>query len=288
MAQRIEGKALAAQVKAKVAAGVAELKAQGIEPCLAVILVGNDPASATYVRGKERDCGECGIRSRMVYLPEATTQAELLAVVQSLAADTSVHGILVQLPLPGQIDARAVIDAIPPEKDVDGFTPVNVGRMVIGQECFLPCTPAGVIEMIKTTGVPMAGKRVVVLGRSNIVGKPAALLLLRENATVTICHSRTENLKEVCAGADILVSAVGRAGFVTGDMVKPGAVVIDVGINVGPDGKLCGDVVYDEAAAKAAWISPVPGGVGLMTRAMLMVNTLEACRRQTAAQQKAE
>lgn len=281
MAQRIEGKKLAAAVKEKVAAQVAELKAQGTAPCLAVILVGEDPASATYVRGKERDCAECGIFSRMVYLPAATTQDELLHIVRELAEDPTVHGILVQLPLPEHIDERAVIDAIPPEKDVDGFTPVNVGRMMIGEQCFLPCTPAGVMEMLHATGVPLAGKRAVVLGRSNIVGKPAALLLLRENATVTICHSRTENLKEVCAQADILVSAVGRAGFVTGDMVKPGAVVIDVGINVGPDGKLCGDVVYAEAAEKAAWISPVPGGVGLMTRAMLMVNTVEACRRQT-------
>lgn len=281
MAQRIEGKKLAAQIKQNMAAEVQALKARGIVPCLAVILVGNDPASATYVRGKERDCAECGIFSRMVYLPAETTQPELLRVVDELAKDPAVHGILVQLPLPEQIDAQAVIDAIPPEKDVDGFTPVNVGRMMIGEACFLPCTPAGVMEMLRATGVPAAGKRAVVLGRSNIVGKPAALLLLRENATVTICHSRTENLKEVCAQADILVSAVGRAGFVTGDMVKPGAVVIDVGINVGPDGKLCGDVVYDEAAKKAAWISPVPGGVGLMTRAMLMVNTVEACRRQT-------
>lgn len=281
MAQRIEGKKLAAQIKQNMAAEVQALKARGIVPCLAVILVGNDPASATYVRGKERDCAECGIFSRMVYLPAETTQPELLRVVDELAKDPAVHGILVQLPLPEQIDAQAVIDAIPPEKDVDGFTPVNVGRMMIGEACFLPCTPAGVMEMLRATGVPAAGKRAVVLGRSNIVGKPAALLLLRENATVTICHSRTENLKEVCAQADILVSAVGRAGFVTGDMVKPGAVVIDVGINVGPDGKLCGDVVYDEAAEKAAWISPVPGGVGLMTRAMLMVNTVEACRRQT-------
>lgn len=281
MAQRIEGKALAAQVKARAAAGAQALKARGVTPCLAVIMVGNDPASARYVRGKERDCGECGILSRMVYLPGETTQPELLQIVGTLAADPSVHGILVQLPLPEQIDAQAVIEAIPPEKDVDGFTPVNVGRMMIGEACFLPCTPAGVIEMIRSTGVAMAGKHAVVLGRSNIVGKPAALLLLRENATVTVCHSRTTNLAQVCAGADILVSAVGRAGFVTGDMVKPGAVVIDVGINVGADGKLCGDVVYEEAAAKAAWISPVPGGVGLMTRAMLMVNTVEACRRQT-------
>jgi methylenetetrahydrofolate dehydrogenase (NADP+)/methenyltetrahydrofolate cyclohydrolase len=283
MAQRIEGKALAAEVKAKAAADVEALKAQGVTPCLAVILVGDDPASATYVRGKEKDCVQCGIESRMIHLPAETTQEQLLAQVHALAEDDAVHGILVQLPLPGHIDAQAVVDAIPPEKDVDGFTPANVGRMVIGEACFLPCTPAGVIEMLRYTGIEIAGKNAVVLGRSNIVGKPAALLLVRENATVTICHSRTKNLKEICANADILVSAVGKAGFVTGDMVKEGAVVIDVGINVGADGKLCGDVVYSEAAEKAAWISPVPGGVGLMTRAMLMVNTVEACRRLTGA-----
>jgi methylenetetrahydrofolate dehydrogenase (NADP+)/methenyltetrahydrofolate cyclohydrolase len=283
MAQRIEGKVLAAEVKAKAAADVEALKAQGVTPCLAVILVGDDPASATYVRGKEKDCVQCGIESRMIHLPAETTQEQLLAQVNALAADDAVHGILVQLPLPKHIDAQAVVDAIPPEKDVDGFTPANVGRMVIGEECFLPCTPAGVIEMLRYTGIEIAGKNAVVLGRSNIVGKPAALLLVRENATVTICHSRTKNLKEICANADILVSAVGKAGFVTGDMVKEGAVVIDVGINVGADGKLCGDVVYSEAAEKAAWISPVPGGVGLMTRAMLMVNTVEACRRLTGA-----
>jgi methylenetetrahydrofolate dehydrogenase (NADP+)/methenyltetrahydrofolate cyclohydrolase len=283
MAQRIEGKVLAAEVKAKAAADVEALKAQGVAPCLAVILVGDDPASATYVRGKEKDCVQCGIESRMIHLPAETTQEQLLAQVNALAADDAVHGILVQLPLPKHIDAQAVVDAIPPEKDVDGFTPANVGRMVIGEECFLPCTPAGVIEMLRYTGIEIAGKNAVVLGRSNIVGKPAALLLVRENATVTICHSRTKNLKEICANADILVSAVGKAGFVTGDMVKEGAVVIDVGINVGADGKLCGDVVYSEAAEKAAWISPVPGGVGLMTRAMLMVNTVEACRRLTGA-----
>lgn len=280
-AQLIDGKVLAAQVKEKVTAQVEAMQREGVQPCLAVIMVGNNPASAAYVRGKERDCIQCGIRSLMVRLPEQTTQEELLAQIALLAADQTVHGILVQLPLPAWIDEQAVIRAIPPEKDVDGFTPENVGRMLIGGECFLPCTPAGVIEMIRSTGTVMEGKKAVVLGRSNIVGKPAALLLLRENATVTICHSRTENLAEICSQADILIAAVGRAGFVTADMVKPGAVVIDVGINADENGKLCGDVRFAEAAEKAAFISPVPGGVGLMTRAMLLVNTLEACRRQT-------
>ena len=280
MAIRIEGKQLAAQVKARVAEGVEKLKQQGTEPCLAVILVGEDPASQVYVKGKVKDCAECGIRSLELRMPAETTQEELLAKLAELAADTSVHGILVQLPLPAHINEKTVIDAIPPEKDVDGFTAVNVGRMMIGEECFLPCTPAGCLEMIRSTGISISGKNAVVIGRSNIVGKPAAMLLLRENATVTICHSRTVNLKEICANADILVAAVGRAGFVTGDMVKPGAVVIDVGINRNAEGKLCGDVDYEAAAEKAAYITPVPGGVGLMTRAMLMQNTLQAAQRQ--------
>lgn len=279
-AQIIDGKALAAQVKAEAAAETAALKAKGVTPCLAVILVGEDPASQVYVRGKAKDCGDCGIDSRVIRLPEETTQAELLKLVGKLAADKAVNGILVQLPLPAHIDEKAVIDAIPPEKDVDGFSPVNVGRMQIGEPCFLPCTPAGCIRMIESTGTAIEGKHAVVIGRSNIVGKPAALLLLAKNATVTICHSRTANLKELCAGADILVAAVGKAGFVTGDMVKPGAVVIDVGINRGEDGKLHGDVDFAAAAEKAAYITPVPGGVGPMTRAMLMKNTVQAAARQ--------
>lgn len=278
-AKIMDGKALAAAVKAEAAAEVAALRARGVVPCLAVILVGEDPASQVYVRGKAKDCEECGIDSRVIRLPETTTQEELLALLAELAADKAVHGILVQLPLPGQIDERTVIDAIPPEKDVDGFSPVNVGRMQTGQPCFLPCTPAGCVRMIKETGMDIAGKNAVVIGRSNIVGKPAALLLLEKNATVTICHSKTQNLKEICANADILVAAVGRAGFVTGDMVKEGAVVVDVGINRGADGKLHGDVDYEAAAEKAAWITPVPGGVGPMTRAMLMKNTVEAAAR---------
>lgn len=278
-AKIIDGKALAAAVKQEAAQQVEELKARGITPCLAVVLVGEDPASQVYVRGKINDCAQCGIESRSVRLSETATQAELLAQVKLLAEDPAVHGILVQLPLPAQIDEKTVIEAIPPEKDVDGFSPVNVGRMQIGEPCYLPCTPAGCIRMIESTGIEISGKNAVVIGRSNIVGKPAAMLLLGKNATVTICHSKTRNLEEICASADILVAAVGRAGFVTGDMVKPGAVVIDVGINRGADGKLHGDVDFEAAAEKAAWITPVPGGVGPMTRAMLMLNTVEAARR---------
>lgn len=279
-AKLIDGKALAAQVKAEAAADTAALKAKGVTPCLAVILVGEDPASQVYVRGKAKDCGECGIDSRVLRLPESTTQEQLLTLVHQLAEEKAVNGILVQLPLPAHIDEKAVIDAIPPEKDVDGFSPVNVGRMQIGEPCYLPCTPAGCVRMIESTGTSIDGKHAVVIGRSNIVGKPAAILLLAKNATVTICHSHTANLKELCASADILVAAVGKAGFVTGDMVKPGAVVIDVGINRGADGKLHGDVDFAAAAEKASFITPVPGGVGPMTRAMLMKNTVQAAARQ--------
>ena len=277
-AQIIDGKALAAQVKAEAAAETAALKAKGVTPCLAVILVGEDPASQVYVRGKAKDCGDCGIDSRVIRLPEETTQTELLKLVGELAADKAVNGILVQLPLPAHIDEKAVIDAIPPEKDVDGFSPVNVGRMQIGEPCFLPCTPAGCIRMIESTGTAIEGKHAVVIGRSNIVGKPAALLLLAKNATVTICHSRTANLKELCAGADILVAAVGKAGFVTGDMVKPGAVVIDVGMDRDEDGKLCGDVDFADVNGTAGYLTPVPGGVGPMTIAMLLKNTVTAAK----------
>lgn len=274
----IDGKKLAAAVKAEAAAEARSLREQGVAPCLAVLLVGENPASQVYVRGKANDCAECGIESRVIRLDAATTQEELLAQIDALAADDAVHGILVQLPLPAHIDESAVIAAIPPEKDVDGFTPINAGRLLTGEPCFAPCTPAGCLRMIRSTGMDISGKRAVVVGRSNIVGKPAALLLLAENATVTVCHSRTENLAEICREADILVAAVGRAGFITGDMVKPGAVVIDVGINRGEDGKLHGDVDFDAACEKASFITPVPGGVGLMTRAMLMKNTVAAAR----------
>lgn len=280
----IDGKKLAAAVKAEAAAEVQQLKEQGVVPCLAVLLVGEDPASQVYVRGKANDCAECGIESRVIRLDAATTQEELLAQIEALAADDAVHGILVQLPLPAHIDEAAVIAAIPPEKDVDGFTPVNAGRLLTGEPCFAPCTPAGCLRMIRSTGMDITGKRAVVVGRSNIVGKPAALLLLAENATVTVCHSRTRNLADICREADILVAAVGRQGFITGDMIKPGAVVIDVGINRGADGKLHGDVDFAAASEKAAFITPVPGGVGLMTRAMLMKNTVAAARAALEAQ----
>ena len=251
----IDGKALAAATKAEAAEKVRELKSRGINPCLAVILVGENPASQVYVRGKINDCAQCAIESRSINLPADTTQDALLAEVKKLADDSAVHGILVQLPLPAQIDEKAVIDAIPPEKDVDGFSPVNVGRMQIGEPCYLPCTPAGCIRMIESTGTEIAGKNAVVIGRSNIVGKPAAHTSFR--------------------------FFVLEWQIVTGDMVKPGAVVIDVGINRGADGKLHGDVNFAEAAEKAAYITPVPGGVGPMTRAMLMLNTVEAAERQS-------
>lgn len=283
MAQLISGKTLAAQVKQRVAAEVQALQQQGILPRLAVIIVGENPASQTYVAGKAKDCAECGIASDVIRLPEQVTEAELLAQVRACNEDKAVHGVLVQLPLPGHICEKNIIHAISPEKDVDGFTPVNVGRMVIGGDCFLPCTPAGCMEMLKSTGLALAGKRAVVIGRSNIVGKPAALLLCAANATVTLCHSRTQNLAAVCAEADILVAAIGKAKFVTADMVKPGAVVIDVGINRDENGKLCGDVDFDAVNDVAGYLTPVPGGVGLMTRAMLLENTVKAAKLQQVA-----
>ncbi len=278
--QRIDGKALAAKVKQNTAAEVTQLRQKGVVPKLSVILVGDDPASKAYVGGKARDCEQCGIESEVLHLPATTTEQELLRQIAQRNEDPAVSGLLVQLPLPAQISEKKVVDAIDPAKDVDGFTPVNVGRLVIGEDCFLPCTPAGCIELLHSTGISLAGKHAVVLGRSNIVGKPMALLLLRENATVTICHSKTKDLAAIAAGADILVAAIGRRHFVTADMVKEGALVIDVGINRGEDGKLTGDV--DEAALteKSGYLTPVPGGVGLMTRAMLMVNTVRAAKRQ--------
>ncbi len=284
--ERIDAKALAAKIKAEAAQQAARLREAGIVPKLSVILVGADPASEVYVRGKERDCAECGIESELLRLPAETSEAQLLAEIARRNADPAVHGILVQLPLPPQIREQRVIEAISPEKDVDGFTPVNVGRLLVGEDCFLPCTPAGCLALLKAAGTPIAGKRAVVLGRSNIVGKPMALLLLRENATVTICHSKTEHLAELTRQADILVAAIGRDRFVTAEMVKEGATVIDVGINRGPDGKLHGDVDEAALAGKAGKITPVPGGVGLMTRAMLMVNTLRAAQRAQEAQKE--
>ena len=274
-AKILDGKALAAQVKERVRQQ-AETFAQ--RPGLAVILVGDNPASRVYVDGKKRDCAECGIYSEEYALPAQTSQQELLELVEALNSRADIDGILCQLPLPQGLDERAVLRAIAPDKDVDCFHPYNVGELMIGEQSFQPCTPAGVMEMLDAYGIDPAGKHAVVLGRSNIVGKPQAMLLLQRNATVTICHSRTPDLAEQCRKADILVAAVGREGLVTADMVKEGAVVIDVAMNRNAAGKLCGDVCFDEVAQKAAYITPVPGGVGPMTRAMLMVNTLTAAR----------
>ncbi len=283
MGQIIDGKALAAKYKARAKAEAEALCAQGVQPRLAVVVVGENPASQVYVRGKTRDCAECGILSDIIRLPAETSEAELLARVDALNRDETVHGLLVQLPLPAHIDPNRVIDAISPDKDVDGFSPVNVGRMTQGQECFLPCTPAGCLAMLDELGVDPAGRDAVVIGRSNIVGKPVALLLTARDATVTLCHSRTRGLEKKCAAADILVAAAGIPRFVTADMVKPGAVVLDVGINRDENGRLCGDVDFESVKEKAAYISPVPGGVGLMTRAVLMLNTVKAAKRMRDA-----
>ena len=279
MAVRIDGKALAAQVKEQVRREVETLSRQ---PGLAVILVGDNPASQVYVRGKESDCAECGIRSFSHRLPAQTSQKELLELVEQLNQDAAVDGILCQLPLPEGLNEDQVIHAIAPDKDVDCFHPFNVGQMSIGAPTFLPCTPAGVMEMLRAYEIPVAGKRCVVLGRSNIVGKPMAMLLTQADGTVTVCHSRTPDLASLTREADILVVAVGRVGLVTADMVRPGAVVIDVAMNRNADGKLCGDVVFDEVEAKTSYITPVPGGVGPMTRAMLMRNILTAARNHGA------
>ena len=275
MAIRIDGKALAAQVKAQVRAEAEKLPRK---PGLAVILVGENPASKVYVNGKEKDCAECGIVSFPYKLPEETTQEELVALIEKLNADEAVDGILCQLPLPKHLDEDLVINTIVPEKDVDCFHPFNVGRMSIGEPVFLPCTPAGVMEMLRAYEIPVAGKRCVVLGRSNIVGKPMAMLLTQADGTVTVCHSRTPDMASFTREADILVSAVGRTGLVTADMVKEGAVVIDVAMNRDENGKLCGDVAFDEVEPKASWITPVPGGVGPMTRAVLTQNILTAAK----------
>lgn len=278
MAQIIDGKAVSAKVKEAVRKEAEELKKQGVEIGLAVVIVGNNSASRVYVNNKKKACEEVGFNSYEYALPEETTEAELLELVEKLNNDDKVNGILVQLPLPEQINENAVINAIRPEKDVDAFHPQNVGHIMIGDFSFLPCTPAGVMELISETGVDVCGKKCVVIGRSNIVGKPMAMLLLHKHGTVTICHSRTKNLAEICAEADILVAAVGKAKFVTPDMVKEGAVVIDVGMNRDENGKLCGDVDYDACFDKAGYITPVPGGVGPMTIAMLMKNTLTAAK----------
>ena len=277
-AQILDGKVMSAELRAEIAQRVAALKERGVTPGLAVILVGNDPASEIYVRNKGKGCEETGMYSRTINLPEQISQAELESEIEKLNADPAIHGILVQLPMPKHLDEQAALAKILPEKDVDGFHLINAGHMMTGTEGVIACTPRGALYMIKSTGIDLNGKEAVVIGRSNIVGKPMAMLLLRENCTVTICHSRTKDLVEHTRRADILVAAVGKAGFVTADMVKPGAVVIDVGINR-VDGKVCGDVDFEHVKEKASWITPVPGGVGKMTITMLLDNTVEAAER---------
>lgn len=276
MAKIIDGKQISLDIKNELKEKVAKYKEQGIEITLAVVKVGNDPASAVYVRNKEKACEYVGINSKTLVLPEETTEEELLNVVKKLNEDKNVNGILVQLPLPKHIDESKVLLTIDSTKDVDGFHPVNVGKMVIGEDTFLPCTPAGIIEMIKRTDIDIEGKECVVIGRSNIVGKPMAMLMLKENATVTIAHSRTKDLKEVTKRADIIVAAIGKAKFVTADYVKEGAVVIDVGMDRDENGKLCGDVDFESVSKVASAITPVPGGVGPMTVTMLLVNCLRS------------
>ena len=280
MAKIIDGKIISAAVKEKVATEVKELKAKGVVPGLAVIIVGEDPASKVYVANKKRACEQLGMMSVEYALPENTKQEEVLELINSLNRDSKINGILCQLPLPSHIDEEAVINTILPEKDVDAFHPVNVGKIMNGEYDFLPCTPAGIMEMLDYEGIDITGKNCVVIGRSNIVGKPMAMLLLHKNGTVTITHSKTRDLPTICKTADILVAAVGRAGFVTEDMVKDGAVVIDVGINRAADGKLYGDVDFEGVEKKASYITPVPGGVGPMTIATLMKNTLTAAKKQ--------
>ena len=273
-AKIIDGKAVAAQVRARIAEKVADFKEKyGRQICLAVVMVGNDPASAVYVNNKAKGCAETGMKSLVYTLPEETTQDEL----ESLLKELNIDGLLVQVPIPKHLYEKRALAIISKEKDVDGFCAQNVGNLVLGNECSKACTPAGIMELIKSTGQPIEGKNAVVVGRSNTVGKPIALLLLESNATVTICHSKTQNMKDICKTADILVCAVGRKHFITADMVKDGAVVVDVGINR-VDGKLCGDVDYEAVEKKASYITPVPGGVGPMTRVMLLQNTMTAAK----------
>ena len=276
----IDGKAIRAATRGDIKAQVDELKKQGVTPGLAVIIVGDDPASRVYVNNKKKACAELGMLSEEYALPADTTEEALLTLIDTLNGREDIDGILCQLPLPRHLDEKRVINAISAEKDVDAFHPVNVGKIMIGDYSFLPCTPAGVMELIRRSNIDVAGKHCVVIGRSNIVGKPMAMLMLHANATVTICHSRTQNLKEICRTADIIVAAVGKAYFVTADMVKEGAVVIDVGMNRNAEGKLCGDVDYDEVSKVASAITPVPGGVGPMTITMLMQNTVTAAKQR--------
>ena len=279
MAQLIDGKKISQEIKDELKEKVKELKGQGIEGALAVIQVGNDPASSVYVRNKKRACEYIGIRSESYELPEDTTEKELLTLIEKLNKDPKINGILCQLPVPAHMDENKIIRTIDPEKDVDGFHTQNVGALVVGQQGFVSCTPAGVIQLLKRSGIEIAGKNCVVVGRSNIVGKPMALLMLRENATVTICHSRTADLKAMCKEADILIVAVGKPKMITAEYVKEGATVIDVGIHRQEDGKLCGDVDFEQVEPVAGAITPVPGGVGPMTIAMLMNNCVEAMTR---------
>ena len=280
MAKIIDGKAISAEVRAEIKKEVSLLAENGIKVCLAVVIVGDDPASQVYVRNKKRACDETGIASEIIAMPAETTEKELISVLDGLNSRSEINGILVQLPLPKHINERNIIAHIDPKKDVDAFCDENVGRIMTGNFSFLPCTPAGIIELLHRSGVSVYGKECVVIGRSNIVGKPMAMLLLHENGTVTICHSRTKNLPEITRRADILVSAVGKAGFVTADMVKPGAVVIDVGMNRTPEGKLTGDVDFVSVEPIASLITPVPGGVGPMTVTMLLKNTVTAAKLQ--------
>lgn len=280
----IDGKALAQTVRDRIAADTKDLQAKtGVRPGLATILVGEDPASALYVRSKQKACEAAGIYIEDFKLPAATSQAELLTLVEKMNHDPNIHGILVQLPLPKQIDTKVILNAVDPLKDADGFHPYNLGKLVEGNPVFEACTPKGIIAMIDSTGVAIEGKRAVVVGRSNIVGKPVALMLLHRHATVTVCHSKTKDLPAVCREADILVVAIGKAKFVTADMVKEGAVVIDVGTNRLADGKFVGDVDFEPVSQRAGWISPVPGGVGPMTITMLLANTLESAKRMAGA-----
>ncbi|ENE9103177.1 bifunctional methylenetetrahydrofolate dehydrogenase/methenyltetrahydrofolate cyclohydrolase FolD [Listeria monocytogenes] len=279
MGEIIDGKKLAKEIQEKVTREVAELVKEGKKPGLAVVLVGDNQASRTYVRNKQKRTEEAGMKSVLIELPENVTEEKLLSVVEELSEDKTIHGILVQLPLPEHISEEKVIDTISYDKDVDGFHPVNVGNLFIGKDSFVPCTPAGIIELIKSTGTQIEGKRAVVIGRSNIVGKPVAQLLLNENATVTIAHSRTKDLPQVAKEADILVVATGLAKFVKKDYIKPGAIVIDVGMDRDENNKLCGDVDFDDVVEEAGFITPVPGGVGPMTITMLLANTLKAAKR---------
>ncbi|MHC0035980.1 bifunctional methylenetetrahydrofolate dehydrogenase/methenyltetrahydrofolate cyclohydrolase FolD [Pseudoneobacillus sp. C159] len=274
----IDGKQIAKKKHEEIAREVEKLKRENIIPGLVVILIGDNPASRTYVKSKEKTCKDLGMNSILIELPETVSEAELLMKIEELNQDSSIHGILIQLPLPKHINEKKVIETIVPEKDVDGFHPINIGRMMTGQDSFLPCTPYGIMVMLEEMNIPIEGKHVVVVGRSNIVGKPSGQLFLNENATVTYCHSKTKDLKAITKQADILVAAVGKVDFITADHIQEGAIVIDVGINRNQEGKLCGDVAYNEVKEKAGYITPVPGGVGPMTITMLMYNTLKSAK----------